>query len=297
MKKIVVSTFVGNKQDLNDTLLMAESVKRFSINEDILILVYYASCLQVDKHLEQVFENLNIQAESLKLDQKILDFPYAAKVFASSSAEKIALANDMDLIWIDPDNIFLKSLKLIKIPESKKIGLRPVYLLNIGSKINEEPNDFWKFIYRDCRTDISKIFPVETIVDKKIVRNYFNVGFMYIKPKYGILNKWASNFRKVLYNENYTRFYSDNLYKVFVHQAVFSATLSELYDKNDIEIFDKSFSFSLYFHGKNPNTTNEFSEVFNLRHEWFWNIHNWEKILPFSPEINTWIIDKRKLWS
>lgn len=142
------------------------------------------------------------------------DFPFVDKVCAAAKAEELGIE-----IWMDIDSLFLKEVSF-----DNKFYVAPVDVKNIGAS---ELNEFWSILYD--RYDIVPKDKITTRVTKECILPYFNFGFVVNFKHYSLLKEELMN---VLDSKLFEDYYSDYLYKIFLHQAIFTSIVLKHYDVN-----------------------------------------------------------------
>ncbi|MCK4897861.1 MAG: hypothetical protein KAS38_03755, partial [Anaerolineales bacterium] len=129
------------------------------------------------------FSNLNATMISFHIEESILNFPFAAKVFASASAESTAEGRTALLSWMDTDSIVIQEPVELLLQPEKQLGYRPVDHTLIGSTYVEPIDSFWEMIYNDCHVERDRIFPMTASADENVIRPYFNAGMLVVRPE------------------------------------------------------------------------------------------------------------------
>jgi hypothetical protein len=65
------------------------------------------------------------------------------------------------------------------------VSIRPVHIKNIGISCDDPITDYWEKIYQKSKVDTNTVWCVESYVDNKILRPYYNSGCIF-RPDIGI---------------------------------------------------------------------------------------------------------------
>ena len=172
------------------------------------------------------FSSLNATMISFHIEESTLNFPFAAKVFASASAESSAEGRTALLAWMDTDSIVIQEPVELLLQSEKQLGYRPVDHTLIGSTYAEPIDSFWEMIYNDCHVERDRIFPMTASADENVIRPYFNAGMLVVRPEVGLMQAWRDNFKRIYKTPHYEDFYQQNvLYEIFIHQAILAGTV------------------------------------------------------------------------
>ena len=187
------------------------------------------------------------------INEKLRTFPFSDKVYACAQVEELVADTADWLVWANPDIIELVPPIEITTDTSAWAALRPVHVQNVGCPAEDSIPEFWKTIYDVSGLQTGKIWTVESLVDKKKIRGYFNSGCMAFDPSRGILRAWKDAFEKLLTDSIRYAFYSSSdPYAVFCHQAVLSAVVMAKIDKKNITILPLPYGYPLGFQ-EDPN--------------------------------------------
>jgi hypothetical protein len=92
-----------------------------------------------------------------------------------------------------------------------------------------------------------------TSVDQVTIRPYFNAGFLVVRPGRGLLRKWSDIFFGTYRLPAFTSFYEQNqLYEIFIHQAVLSGIILASLEQNDLLELPRYVNYPLHMQGDYP---------------------------------------------
>ena len=235
--------------DERESLLLARSLRAFGGGLSNLPL-----WLMMPERLEQVSESslqalgeLGVQVRRFAVPEDARKFPFGGKVYAAAAAEEIASGQGDVLVWMDSDTVFLREPIEFLLRENISLGYRPVMLKNISSLYDEPVNAFWRFIYERCETPLERIFPMLTTVDGVRICPQFNAGIMSVRPERRLLRTWRDYFEHQYQQPELMLFYQEHvLYRIFVHQAILSATLLAMLGQDELQDLGPHFNFPMF---------------------------------------------------
>lgn len=200
----------------------------------------------LSKAIRRLLVDLGARLVVFPVDQRVLQFPFGGKVFASAAAETLAEGTTQQLVWLDPDTLFLRPCQDLYLPTDRFVGCRPVHHRLIGSAYNEPLNPFWSLIYDRCGVKSEQIFSMQTVVEHELIRPYVNAGLLVVRPEVGLLRKWRAQFARLYKNKDFEVFYERrSLYRIFMHQAVLAGVLMANLDPQSFHWFPEMVNFPL----------------------------------------------------
>lgn len=228
----------------------------------------------------------------LRMPDEVVNFPFAAKVFASAEAE--ARAESMqasELVWLDPDTLFIQEPVDLLLKPGEKIAIAPVHLQNISSLAEKPIDEFWKKVYGHCQLAEDQIYDVTSIVDQKKLRAHFNAGLIAVNPQAGILRRWRDKFESLYRNPCMEILYQTDIrYKVFVHQAILSATILQTCTRAEMKLLSPVYNFPLHLLNKmqTQSQPTRLDQLVTVRYDDF-KIPGWSSLLPAGEPLRSWL--------
>jgi hypothetical protein len=193
----------------------------------------------------------NVRAVPLDLPDN-LRYLFADKVFACAKAEELLEGETTSLIWIDPACLIIKPPELYLLDDAHDAAVRPVHITNVGLPATAPLDAFWKGVYAQIGVDDLES-SVETFVDGQRIRSYFNSHAFSINPSKGLLRLWLEGFEALVRNEDYQqRSCQDQLHRIFLHQAVWSALLAVELDPQRLHILPPEYNYPYNLHESVP---------------------------------------------
>jgi hypothetical protein len=290
MTKLIFAFMQAYGGDERESLLLARSLREFGgdlANQPLWLMVPNGQ-VPVSESIDQTLRKLGVQFTRFGVPEEALKFPYGGKVYAAAAAEKLASTETDVLVWMDSDTIFTGQPSELMLRENIKLGYRPVMLKNISSLYDEPVNEFWEFIYKGCDTLVEDISLMLTSVDEVRIRPQYNAGILSVRPNLGLLQDWRDKF-ECLYNQpDLLPFYQEHvLYRIFVHQAILSATLLAKLKKYEMEDLGPLYNQPVFL-DIDPAMVRE---AITLRYDEFkyFDGSDWEITLDLKTHVKAWL--------
>jgi hypothetical protein len=246
--------------------------------------------------------NPDILAALHKLEVEIVPFDYytseqivyyTTKSMAAGAAEAYATGKVEQLIYSDVETLYLNDPTLMALSKSRKIGIRPVDVRHIGSLWDAPVDDFWVNLYRLLRVNVNNVFPVISTIDSVKLRTYFNACLITVKPENGLLQKWSANLARLRDNPVWNQFFAkDELYRVFLHQAILAGTILTAVCEDDIEQYPVQVNFPLYSYPRHPNKPAWINDLITCRLDLLGSDACWKTWLPMQEPVRSWLISQ-----
>jgi hypothetical protein len=250
MQRLGFVTLIGSEHVAADGALLLSSLRQFGgdISSAPLWVFHAESTLPGAFD----FDAKDVHPVSLELEPTPHGIPFGAKVSACAHAERYLAGEIETLVWINPRALIIQPPVAFQLDQSHRAALRPVHIKNIGSPIDQHPDPFWQAIYDFLGVDGS-LNSVESYVDLQRIRPYFNTHMFAINPKLGLLEAWLDAFKELTEDDKFTLEYcADDLHRIFLHQALFSALLTQQLAWNQIRILPMEYSYPLHLHDTIP---------------------------------------------
>ena len=237
MSNLIFAFMQAYGGDERESLLLARSLRTFGgemANRPLWLMM--PQNLEVSESTLRVLDGLGVQVHRFEVPEDALRFPFGGKVYAAAAAESLASDQTDILVWMDSDTVFAGEPTEFLLGENIDLGYRPVMLKNISLLYDEPLNPFWDFLYKHCETPAENIFPMLTTSDRLHIRPQFNAGIMCLRPQKELLRTWRDNFEKLYQRGELDPYYAEHiLYRIFVHQAILSATLLAMLEPREMQ--------------------------------------------------------------
>jgi hypothetical protein len=252
MMKIHFATIATSRYWTTEPVLLAKSLRTFGgefTNQPITVLTPEGQILSPEVQSE--FDQLSIQSVEFSLPEEAANFPLGLVPHGAAAAETYLADQANILVWLLPDALVLNPPTDFALPTGKYLGYRPVHHQNVGSSFGQPPDDFWQQIFSHTQVPEDHNFRMETCYREE-VWPYFNAGILAVRPELGILRQWADVFTQTYQHPDFIPFYQNQLYAIFMHQAILSGViLQKLHPKKLISL-PESYNYPLHMHKNYP---------------------------------------------
>lgn len=230
------------------------------------------------------------------VDRSVREYPLAIKAFAAASVERLLGKSSGTLAWFDPETIVLGPLDDLDLKGRQAAALRPVFLVNDIGLLPEAPaNAYWAPIYSAMNLASDRVPVVETVVDGKLVKAYYNCGIFSIRPNRGILQNWAQQLAPLLSNAEYQKNACPTFrQKLFLHQAVLSAVIVANVDSHDIRPLPLRCGYPLNLHNLLPSTkkTQTLNSLSCVIIDELWRQNpRWMDLVQIDEPLRSWLLN------
>ena len=278
--------------------IMLASIRKFGgefANNPIWVLTS-KPIEQFPAKMKEKLDSLDVEIIPFEADPKDLQFPFVMDAIAASKAEELAKEKAEILAWMDINTLIIKEPKHFILDENINFGYRPVHHTLIGSIYDKPLDSFWVKVYKKCEVPEEKVFPMNTHVDGNTLRPYINSGFLIVRPKRGILNEWRECYLKLYNDPDFEEFYTkDNLYTIFIHQAVLSAVVIRYLEKEEMKELPFSYNYPIHLY---PESSREYQpdNISDLRTARFYldklQRAKWRQQIPIREPLKSWLINQ-----
>lgn len=202
--------------------------------------------------------------EVLRLDvpPSLAEWPYGAKVAAAARAEARAAAGTRSLIWLDPECLVVRLPAGLDLGEAADAAVRPVHLRGVGQPPGAPPDVFWAGVYdaigapradaAGTESDDSGLI-VESFVEGERLRPFFNSHSFAVRPSLGLCRRWLEVFEGLVGDAAFVAAACpDELHRVFLFQAVFSALVATTVAPSRLRLLPPTYNYPYNLHGRVP---------------------------------------------
>ena len=180
-------------------------------------------------------------------------YVFMSKVRACAQAERLAEREGFDsIVWLSSHSLIVSPPELFSLGRGTDAALRAVHISNVGSPADERPDRFWRGVYRSVGTQVPE-HTVESMVDRVVLRPYYNTHLLSVRPSTGLLRSWLEHFMTLVTDDAFQReCCADTTHRIFLHQAVFSALVCRMLDPGSITALPGGYSYPLHLHEQIP---------------------------------------------
>lgn len=293
---LVFATTPATGGDERELILLARSIRAFGgWLAGNPVWVFFPQQLPLSARTQTALQEAGVEVRPYPSHGDALAFPFAAKVFAAGEAEALAESRGADLlVWMDPDTLLIQPPEEFLLDRARQLGCRPVQLTLISSPYDQPLDDFWAAIYRRLGVNPEAIFPVETTVDRRRIRANFNAGLLVVRPRGGLLRRWAGCFARIYPDPFFEPFYELNiLYKYFIHQCALAGCILAAFRQEQVQDFSPWVNYPVFKHHKMPAElrADSWNQLVTARYDdyrFFWQA-DWQAILSMAPPISDWL--------
>lgn len=251
MKELIFACHLGTGESEREALKLARTIRTFG-GEFCFNPIWMLST-RTEQELSQAAReelfSLGARLVWFEEDASMGEVPFSSYVSAASIAESLAQGQTSLLVWLAENTLVFQPPARFLLPPGKSLGACPVHLQLLGSDFASQPDDFWHLIYHACHVEQEHIFAMQTLVDAKTVRAYFNAGLLVVRPERGLLRSWQKHFHQLAVLPEFEGFFQrDELYGLFMHQAVLAGTILASLRQNEIEFFPQDYNYPLHLH-------------------------------------------------
>ena len=248
--RIVFATFMSHPSQLPLVALMVDSIRTFAgpLSESYVWVFHDNRCSISSNELR----GNGTKVIPLELSEYSPSYPFTGKIAACVRAEEMTESLYRSLVWIAPDCLILRPPDLFDLDDRADAALRPVHVCNVGSSFGEPPDAYWKGIFHAAGiTDLHD--KVESFIDCRILRPYYNTHAFAVSPSRGLMRKWFNLFSKLTSNRKFQKMQcSDEAHRVFLHQASLSTILASELDRTRIRMLPEEYCYPYNLHEKVP---------------------------------------------
>jgi len=226
----------------------------------------------------------------LVVDEEWRAYPFADKVYACARAEEMAGTEIRSLVWLSLDCLVVNPPLLFDLGPSFDAAFRPVHHRNVGSPAGEPLDGFWQGVYRAVGID-DLPYTVESFVDSKTLRPYFNTHCFAFNPAKGLGRAWWQCFQAMVADEAFQAGpCRDELHQVFLHQAILSTLAAKLLDWERIRLLPPEYNYPLNLLSQMPpdRRTPTLNGLVNAVYE---DAFPWDEIEVLEP-LRSWLRER-----
>ena len=302
MNRLIFSTLLEDKGDVNRTLLLAESIRAFAgdLSSASIWIFLSKSVEQLSNQSRAQFDALEVDLHPFQVDSQAASFPFAKKVVASAAAETLAAGKTALLVWMDPGSMVFNEPQGLLLEAEEKLGCRPVDHLLIGPAFDKPLDPFWQSIFADCGVRQEALFPMTTSTDQVEMYPYINAGMLVVRPENKLLRSWRDTFLGMYLEPRYQDFYRSNrLYRIFIHQAVLAGCILSTFKQADIVELPYLVNYPLHMHTQYPidRRPRFINELVSFRYEDFFTDPNWQEVIQVKEPQKSWLKERQHLFT
>jgi hypothetical protein len=147
------------------------------------------------------------------------------------------------LVWIDPGCLVVNPPTLYELGADFEAAFRPVHIQNVGLRVDQPLDAFWQGIYAEL--GITDVFAtVQSFVDQRVLRAYYNSHAFAVNPALGILGRWLEHFQRLVGDAAFQRVAcQDEPHQIFLFQALLSALITKEVNPTRLRILPPEYNY------------------------------------------------------
>jgi len=236
----------------------------------------------IKKPLSFVKSSQKINIHHFEVPKRVEFFPFYDKILAGSTCEG---EQNTSFLWVDIDSVFFDFS-----PDDFQppIQINPVDKKNIGLTSQEERSEFWLHILKEVglKEESYKKKLVTTTISKEKIYPYFNIGMVYLDSNLRLFTKTLQTMDNLLANPDFRELLDKNsLYRIFLHQAVFSAFVVKEVPDTRLHTLPKGYNIPLHLL-EEKQIKSIVKKPFSIRYDTFFHKHTWPSNLEKPIEVD-----------
>lgn len=186
----------------------------------------------------------SVEVIPLAVPDALRRYLFGAKVWAGAEAEKKAVsAGIRSLVWVDTNCLVVQPPLLYNLGDGCDAAVRPVHIQNVGLRADAPLDGYWQAIYRAVGVEDTSA-TVESFVDRRTLRAYFNSHAFAIRPDIGLMRRRAEVFESLVRDADFEAAHcADVRHRIFLFQSVWSALLVRMLDWDRIRILPPEYNY------------------------------------------------------
>ncbi len=240
-RDLVFATVAVSADEMRATRLLVESVRAFGGELSSCPIWIFGS--RESASPEDLPSELGAEFHELEVPDSMKGFALAEKVVACAEAERLVDRGVRSLVWMSSDTLVVNPPVLYEMDEGHDAALRPVHIRNVGMPVGVPLDNFWQRVMEVAGIQDTD-YSVESFVDRALIRAYFNSHSYCANPSIGLFQEWLRCFEKLVNDAGFQEEgCSDELHKIFLHQAVLSALTVAMIPDECIRILPPTYSY------------------------------------------------------
>ena len=258
------------------------------------LLVLYPDCLDIAADTAGLLRSPDVHTIPFHISSEEMSFPLAAVAIGAAAAENAVAGKAENLVWLLEDTIVLRNPSSFVLPSGKQHAYRPVHHTNIGSLWRAPLDRFWAAIYHHCRVEPKHLFPMDTCVKDHTIRPYFNAGCQATRPQNALFAGWCELLRRLYRHPDFTPFFANPLYKLFMHQAVLVGAVLHRFAPAQLQELPESYNYPLHLHAEYPAQFRpvRLNDLVTCRYETLDDLKEGLSFIAVDEPVKTWILSR-----
>ena len=295
MEQVMFASLAASPASFHRIRVLLDSLKDFG--GDVFrapLVVVHPDTLDVTVEGARLLNVPDVHMIPFGISSEEMAFPLAVVAIGAAAAEKAVTGKAENLVWLVEDTLVLGSPSALVLPVSAQYAYRPVHHTRIGSLWKAPPDGFWTAIYRHCKVEPDHLFPMDTCVRDNTIRPYFNAGCQVTRLQTGLFSRWCELFRHLYGHPDFTQFFADPLYRVFMHQAVLAGAVLSSFSGAQLHELPESYNYPLHLHADCPPEfrPTKLNDLVTCRYETFDELRKILTVIAVDEPVKTWILSR-----
>jgi hypothetical protein len=297
-EQLIFTTVVyPTQRSETDALLLVESIRAFagSLSQAPIWCFVPQYGKELSASIEQRLAELDVTIIRFDIDSETRNFFFAADIQAAACAESMAIDQTHLLVWLGSNTIILQEPKDLLLSDDKALGYRSVHHTNVGSPYDMPLDTFWSLVYKYCGVPRDRVFPMETHVDARTIRPYFNAGILVTRPETHLLRSWRDTFFSVYQKPQLQELYlKDERYTIFIHQAILSGVILHAFSQHEIQELPDNYNYPIHLYEEDvtEQRPSRIEDLITVRHEGFYTDPEWMTKIPAGERLKHWLHER-----
>lgn len=294
---IFCSVIFPDRESEINALMLAESIREFGgkFARNPVWFAVPGGIAGLSGSIPKRLQELDVRFVPFQIEQQKLQLFFTDELNGLAVMETASEGECEFFAWMDANTLLLNEPVDFLLPQGKVLGYRPVHHLLIGSCYDAPLDDFWALVYRNCRVQPERIFPMQPVVEQTQMRAYFNAGFLVVKSGRGLMRQWHQEFSALGQSPDFQPFYhQDQRYAIFMHQAVLAGVVLRNLDRREMVELPCEYNYPVHLYDQDITSARPSSidSLVTIRHEGFYKDVDWRSSLPASEGLKQWLAKK-----
>ena len=246
----IFATWVHSDEQVGALRLLIASIREYGGElsaSPILVMELADGIVPDDVRLAE-----GVTVHGVEVGEDLRGVWYGAKVEACAAAEALAAGQTRSLVLLIPECLIVQPPELLVLDDDHDVAVRPVHISNVGSRVDSPPDGFWSGVY-DAVGIADVELTVESFIDSVALRAYFNSAAFSVNPSLELMGEWRERFASLGRDEAFmTAHCSNDLHRIFLHQAVLCAVLPARLQISRMRILPPEYGYPYNLHGDVP---------------------------------------------
>ncbi len=277
---------------------LCESIRHFGNSADNVALHAIQprkSSIPLQPETPVVFNRCQVDFHTQYVnDGQMRDYALANKPCAAAWMEEQLAESDVTLLYLDTDVFVGKPLNDFILKSRESLAIRPAhYAQDVACREDNEPDEYWRELYRICGVDDPGRFNMVTTHDQTRVRCHINSGVISADPKHGLFRSWRHNLETIWAERFFEKVQMNDRQRRLLEQSCFSATMMAQCRPEEVRLLPGSHHY--FVDREDTLPANErlplLDDAVVAHYHRMFDSGRWESI-PMSDELRHWLAQR-----